>query len=140
MATLTSEIINKLSNIFQTLQLNGEGYIFRKDVGEAIKILGFDVPGYQLRDLMGHFGGDKLTIAQLKEIYENLVKEKSSHVHQWQKGIVRVNESSYQVQGIAEHGADEIIHTIRIAEEVAFSSWINDKLGGDPDLKHLLPV
>uniref|UniRef100_A0AC35GB53 EF-hand domain-containing protein n=1 Tax=Panagrolaimus sp. PS1159 TaxID=55785 RepID=A0AC35GB53_9BILA len=119
--TLTSEIISKLSNKFHTLQLNGEGYILREDVGEAIKILGFDVPGYQLRDLMGHF-------------------EKSSHVHQWQKGIVRVNEASYQVQGIAEHGADEIIHTIRIAEEVAFSSWINDKLGGDPDLKHLLPV
>uniref|UniRef100_A0A914PMW7 Calponin-homology (CH) domain-containing protein n=1 Tax=Panagrolaimus davidi TaxID=227884 RepID=A0A914PMW7_9BILA len=121
------------------VQLDGEGYILRKDVGDALKSLGFDVPGYQLRDLMEHLG-DKITIAQLKEMYENLVKEKSSHVHQWQKGIVRVNEASYQVQGIAEHGAGEIVHTIRIAEEVAFSSWINDKLGGDPDLKHLLPV
>uniref|UniRef100_A0AC34F5W9 Calponin-homology (CH) domain-containing protein n=1 Tax=Panagrolaimus sp. ES5 TaxID=591445 RepID=A0AC34F5W9_9BILA len=139
--TMNSDMISKLEEKFSTIQLNGEGYVWRNDVGEALKTLGFDVPGYQLRDLMEPFGdNDKVTVAQLKELYTSLMEEKSAHVHQWQKGIVKVDETSYQVQGIATHGADEIIHTIRIAEEVAFSNWINDELRDDPDLKHLLPV
>uniref|UniRef100_A0AC34FW25 Calponin-homology (CH) domain-containing protein n=1 Tax=Panagrolaimus sp. ES5 TaxID=591445 RepID=A0AC34FW25_9BILA len=138
---MNSEMISKLEEKFPAVHSNGEGYVFRDDVGEALKIIGFDLPGYQLRDLMERFGGnDKVTIAQLNELYTNLMEEKSSHVNHWQKNVVRVDEASYQVQGIAGHGADEVVHTIRIAEEVAFSNWINDELGDDGDLKHLLPV
>uniref|UniRef100_A0A914Z233 Calponin-homology (CH) domain-containing protein n=1 Tax=Panagrolaimus superbus TaxID=310955 RepID=A0A914Z233_9BILA len=139
--TMNFEMISKLEEKFPWVQSNGEGYVFRDDVGEALKTIGFDVPGYQLRDLMERFGdNDKVTVTQLNELYADLMEEKGSHVQQWQKGIVRVDEASYQVQGIAGHGADQVVHTIRIAEEVAFSSWINDELGSDPDLKHLLPV
>jgi len=41
---------------------------------------------------------------------------------------------------MAEHGADEIVHTIRVEEELAFSNWINSSLSEDSDLKSLLPV
>uniref|UniRef100_A0AC34FGL2 Fimbrin n=1 Tax=Panagrolaimus sp. ES5 TaxID=591445 RepID=A0AC34FGL2_9BILA len=137
---MNPELINDLHEKFDTIDQSGNGYVSRKDVGEALKTIGFDVPGYQLRELLTRFGdSDKITFAQLNEIYSSLSEEKSAHVNQWKKGIVRVNDA-YQVQGIAEHGADEIVHTIRIAEEIAFSSWINDKLGGDSDLKRLLPV
>lgn len=63
---------------------------------------------------------------------------------------------TYQVQSIAEHGADEIVHTIKVEvcssfiiylthhcsfkEEVAFANWINSNLSDDPDLKLHLPV
>jgi plastin-3 len=137
---MNPELINDLHEKFDTIDQSGNGYVSRKDVGEALKTIGFDVPGYQLRELLSRFGdSDKITFAQLNEIYSNLLEQKSAHTNQWKKGIVRVNDA-YQVQGIAEHGADEIVHTIRIAEEIAFSSWINDKLGADPDLKRLLPV
>lgn len=84
-------------------------------MGDALKLIGFDIPGYQLRELVSRIGDpEKISFSQLNEIYSNLNEEKSAQVNQWKKGIVRVN-NAYQVQGIAEHGADEIVHTIRIA-------------------------
>lgn len=102
--------------------------------------MGYDIPGYQLRERLTRFNDkSELSFDELNSVYAEINAEKSAHVNSWKKGIVGVHDA-YRVQGIAEHGADEIVHTIRIEEEVAFSDWINRNLSDDADLKRHLPV
>lgn len=70
----------------------------------------------QLRDLLGKFGNQKtLSHAEFITLYDQLDSEKNAEASRWKKRIGSVT-GTYQVQGMAEHGADEIVHTIR--EEV----------------------
>jgi plastin-3 len=72
-------------------------------------------------------------------LYEELKTRKDVEVKSWKNRIGSVT-GTYQVHGMADHGADEIVHTIRVEEEVAFSNWINSNLAPDPDLKRLVPI
>uniref|UniRef100_A0A915EKU7 Calponin-homology (CH) domain-containing protein n=1 Tax=Ditylenchus dipsaci TaxID=166011 RepID=A0A915EKU7_9BILA len=97
----------------------------------------------QLADLAEQFptlkenGSD--TYEEFNSLFEQLDSEKHAETSRWKKRIGSVT-GTYQVQGIAVHGADEIVHTIRVEEEVAFSNWINSSLSQDTDLKPHLPV
>ena len=67
---------------------------------------------------MGRFGDVKnLSFDQFAALYEELEEAKNAETARWKKRIGSV-AGAYQVQGIAEHGADEIVHTIRV--EVIF--------------------
>uniref|UniRef100_A0A7E4VXM6 Plastin-3 n=1 Tax=Panagrellus redivivus TaxID=6233 RepID=A0A7E4VXM6_PANRE len=137
---ITPEQLTDLHEEFNSINVDGSGSLKRSDVGAALKIIGIDIPGYQVREILARFGeAPELSYNEFVTIFTELMEEKTAAVNQWKKGIVRVHDA-YQVQGIAEHGADEIVHTIRIAEEIAFSNWINSKLAEDGDLKRLLPV
>lgn len=93
-----------------------------------------------LREMMTRYGSDKqISYDQFTTLYNELDTQRNAECARWKKRIGSVT-GAYQVQGIAEHGADEIVHTIRVEEEVAFSNWINSSLSEDADLKILLPV
>lgn len=137
---LTREQLSDLSEQFNTINENGGGYLASGDVQQALKVVGIDIPGYQLRDLLAHYGDSKqISYEQFSELFSKLETEKSAEASRWKKRIGSVT-GAYQVQGIAEHGADEIVHTIRVEEEVAFSNWINSNLSSDKDLQRHVPV
>lgn len=137
---LSNEQIKELSELFDTIDINGDGYVQTMELQAALKTVGIDLPGFQIRDLVSRYGGkDRLTFAEFNELYEELKSRKDFEVKSWKNRIGHV-QGTYQVHGMAEHGADEIVHTIRMEEEVAFSNWINSNLHNDPDLKRLLPI
>ena len=51
---------------------------------------------------------DKFTI-----IFDELDSRRNAEVSRWKNRIGSVT-GAYQLQGMAEHGADEIVHTIRV--------------------------
>lgn len=114
------------------------------EVQAALKVVGIDIPGYQLRDLLGRFGDVKyVSLAQFTSLYEELHESKMKETKHWKRFTTPGKSSipgTYQVEGMADHGADGIVHTIRVEEEVAFSHWINSNLTTDKDLKQHLPV
>uniref|UniRef100_A0A914UKD3 EF-hand domain-containing protein n=1 Tax=Plectus sambesii TaxID=2011161 RepID=A0A914UKD3_9BILA len=157
---LSHEQIKELSELFdtidengdgyvQTMELqaalkhideNGDGYVQTMELQAALKHVGIDLPGFQIRDLVSRYGGkDRLTFGEFSELYEELKTRKDVEVKSWKNNIAQ-KQGTYQVHGMAEHGADEIVHTIRVEEEVAFSNWINSNLASDPDLKRLVPI
>ena len=137
---LNIEEIKELAENFPTLNANGSGYLPMDSVHSALKLVGIDIPGYQLRDLLGRFGNQKtLSYEEFSILFDQLDSEKNAEASRWKKRIGSVT-GTYQVQGMAEHGADEIVHTIREEEESAFSNYINNNLNQDPDLKTHLPV
>ena len=139
---LATEQLEELQEHFPTLvQKNGQsGHLPAGEIQAALKLVGIDLPGYQLREMMTRYGSDKqISYDQFTTLYNELDTQRNAECARWKKRIGSVT-GAYQVQGIAEHGADEIVHTIRVEEEVAFSNWINSSLSEDGDLKILLPV
>ncbi|CEF64966.1 Fimbrin [Strongyloides ratti] len=137
---LTKEQISELSEKFPSISQEGGGSILYDNVKDALKLLGIDLPGYQLRDVIQKpSGSDSITFGEFCSVYSNLAGQKNSFASSWKVGINSA-QGSYKVQGLANHGADEIVHTIRVEEEVAFSNWINSHLSEDSDLKKYLPV
>jgi len=137
---LDREQLEDLSEHFPTINESGGGILSKSEVQAALKVVGIDIPGYQLRDILGRFGDvSQLSFDQFTSLYEELYEAKTEETKRWKKRIGSV-AGAYQVQGIAEHGADEIVHTIRVEEEVAFSNWINSNLSADEDLRRHLPV
>lgn len=63
--------------------------------------------------------GKSLNYEEFNALFDQLDSEKNAEASRWKKRIGSVT-GAYQVQGIAVHGADEIIHTIRV--EVIFYS------------------
>jgi hypothetical protein len=71
-----------------------------------------------LRERLQKIGDPKsLTYSQFSELADELAEAKNAEANRWKKRIGSVT-GAYQVQSVAEHGADEIVHTIRV--EVGF--------------------
>ncbi|VDN20723.1 unnamed protein product, partial [Gongylonema pulchrum] len=119
---------------------NGHGSIPVADVQEALRVTGIDIPGFQFRDLMKRFGcGTHLTFSEFQDLFTELRAERDQEVKRWKEQIGSVT-GAYTVKGLSEQSNEEIVHTIRVEEEVAFSNWINSSLINDSDLKDLVPV
>ncbi|MFH4974847.1 hypothetical protein AB6A40_001556 [Gnathostoma spinigerum] len=137
---LSEDQLTDLAERFPALLANERGTISIHDVKEALKVAGIDVPGFQMREILKRYG-DATTISysQFASLFEELQTAKDVEVSQWKRTIGSVT-GAYVLKGMSEQSNEEIVHTIRNEEELAFSNWINSNLLSDPDLKHLLPV
>uniref|UniRef100_A0A1I8EPS5 Calponin-homology (CH) domain-containing protein n=1 Tax=Wuchereria bancrofti TaxID=6293 RepID=A0A1I8EPS5_WUCBA len=151
---LTREQIVDLAGRFSTVSINytdkngstrsnvdesGCGTIPVADVQEALKIAGIDLPGFQFRELMKRYGSAKdLAFDDFQNLFTELRSERDQEVNEWKQRIGSVT-GAYTVKGLSKQSNEEIVHTIRVEEEVAFSNWINSNLCNDTDLKNLVP-
>ncbi|KAK0399244.1 hypothetical protein QR680_002958 [Steinernema hermaphroditum] len=136
---LSREDLEELAEAFPSIGPSGEGHIAYGDVQAALKMVGIDLPGYQFREVMARFdGANNLSVEQFSQLFAELRQGRDEEVNRWKRRISSVT-NAYQVQSAAV-GADEIVHTVRVEEEVAFSNWINSNLSGDPDLSKHFPV
>ncbi|VDM11959.1 unnamed protein product [Wuchereria bancrofti] len=137
---LTREQIVDLAGRFSTVDESGCGTIPVADVQEALKIAGIDLPGFQFRELMKRYGSAKdLAFDDFQNLFTELRSERDQEVNEWKQRIGSVT-GAYTVKGLSKQSNEEIVHTIRVEEEVAFSNWINSNLCNDTDLKNLVPV
>uniref|UniRef100_A0A8R1DGV6 Calponin-homology (CH) domain-containing protein n=1 Tax=Caenorhabditis japonica TaxID=281687 RepID=A0A8R1DGV6_CAEJA len=135
---LTREQLTDLNENFKTVSESGSGFLARSDVQTALKILGIDVPGYKMRELLDqHFGNQgQIDVDRFAKLYETLDEQRNEEANRWKQQTKQVS-GAYQVHSSKQENAH---HTIRVEEEVAFSNWINSNLSDDVDLKRLLPV
>ncbi|KAK0421022.1 hypothetical protein QR680_015027 [Steinernema hermaphroditum] len=137
--TLSREDLEELAEAFPSIGPSGEGHIAYSDVHAALKMFSIDLPGYQFREVMARFDGvNNLSVEQFTQLFAELRQGRDEEVNRWKRRITSVT-NAYQVQSAAV-GADEIVHTVRVEEEVAFCHWINSNLSDDPDLSKHLPV
>ncbi|CAI5449040.1 unnamed protein product [Caenorhabditis angaria] len=135
---LSREQLQDLNESFPTVSESGSGFLPRSDVQTALKVLGIDVPGYKMRELLDtHFGNDgQIDVSKFEKLFEELDAQRNQEANRWKSQTKQVS-GAYQVQSEKQDNAH---HTIRHEEEVAFSNWINSNLSDDADLKRLLPV
>jgi len=56
------------------------------------------------------------------------------------KQAVSRKENLQTIGGLSEASSEGTTHSVRIEEQMAFSHWINEHMGHDPLLQHLLPL
>ncbi|CAO4383796.1 unnamed protein product [Caenorhabditis nigoni] len=135
---LSREQLQDLNENFPTVSKSGSGFLPRSDVQTALKILGIDVPGYKMRELMDqHFGNEaQIDVDKFARLFDTLDAQKNDEANRWKQQTKQVS-GAYHTHSSKQ---ENVQHTIRVEEEVAFSNWINSNLSDDSDLKRLLPV
>ncbi|EGT32888.1 hypothetical protein CAEBREN_08893 [Caenorhabditis brenneri] len=135
--SLTSEQWKELADRFKTIRLTTqEGHLERKEIQEAYKILGLDIPTYELRPLLDRAFGAKeiMDVKDVVQLYVKIREEKTEVTKNWK---VKSVTGTYKTKSAKQ---DAVQHTIRFEEEVAFVDFINKQLKEDEQLMHLLPV
>lgn len=97
--------------------------------------------GYEIRNLIANFdeGGDqKLSLHEFQQLYLSLKKERDFGT-QFKKQVQR-REGIFTHGGTTTASTAGTTHTVRFAEQVAFSNWINSNLSHDSECKAYLPL
>jgi plastin-3 len=122
------------------LDVNIDGYINLNEpsLKAALKEVGLEKPGYQVRQLIDEIKKKK-TCQSGKMNYQDFerlcidLKQKDSMDF---RHNVNTRPDIEEISG----AVDGIKHSVRLEEQLAFSDWINSNLRNDKDLKHLLPI
>lgn len=139
---IAQETLDELTTAFNTIDNDGNGFINVTELGEALSVCGFRLPGYEVRNLISDFDkrikDDRLDLEEFKALYARLKSERDfgrrfkTHISA---------RTDVEVHGGMSKGSTEgTTHTVRIEEQVAFSNWINRNLADDPDCKKYLPL
>lgn len=105
--------------------MNGNGYIEMSELREALKLVGCELPGYQVRALEDEFKKSdttkdgKLSIDEFEGLYERLKKDEDSR--KFRPAVKPMTAVTQQTS----KNSDSIVHTIRDSEQLAFTKWIN---------------
>ncbi|GFS03851.1 plastin-2-like [Elysia marginata] len=123
------------------LDEDGNGRISLAELGHALETVGIKMPGYQLREIVSKFdrdGDGSIDMQEFKRLYED---EKSKRdIGVTFKKRVKAREGVDTLGGTSNASVEGTTHSVRKAETVAFSNWINTNLKEDADCKDLLPI
>ncbi|GIY35182.1 plastin-2 [Caerostris darwini] len=138
---LSNENLEDLCSNFNTLNRDGKGYLDVNKLKEALDVVGFKLPQWQVRQIIDDLerGNKKIQLSfdEFQKIYSDLKSREVTNVF---KTAVSKRENLQTLGGMSEASSEGTTHSVRYEEQVAFSDWINSNLGRDPDLKHLLPI
>ncbi|KAL5007401.1 hypothetical protein ScPMuIL_016207 [Solemya velum] len=141
---LSGENIDDLTEYFDTIDSDGSGFIQLSELQQALKICGFDLPGYEVRNMImeydrgGAQGDGKLDFQEFQGLYAKLKQEKDFG-HRYKK-VVQTRTDLQTHAGTTEASVEGTTHTVRKAETEAFAEWINRNLASDVDCKNYLPL
>ncbi|KAG4075904.1 hypothetical protein HA402_003730 [Bradysia odoriphaga] len=135
------EIWPQLSN---RIDKNNDGYIELKELKDALDLVGFKLPGYQVREMISEYTNKQRSNNPGKLSYEEFetlcFDLKAKDVASTFKTVVSKKENLETIGGMSSQSAEGTTHSVRMEEQLAFSDWINSNIGHDVDLSHLLPI
>ncbi|XP_077290091.1 plastin-2 fimbrin isoform X2 [Arctopsyche grandis] len=148
--TLTADEAAEIRESFTQFDTNNDGYIYLKELKEALDGCGFKIPGWKVRCMIDEQMNKKSTFGVTNgtsegklsfDQFENLCADlKSQDVSSTFKQAVSKKENLEHLGGMSDASSEGTTHSVRQEEQMAFSGWINSNLSHDPDLKHLLPI
>ncbi|KAH9494756.1 phospholipid scramblase 1, partial [Bulinus truncatus] len=123
------------------LDEDGNGKISLSELGNALELVGIKMAGYEIRQLMANLdtsGDGNIDMEEFKQLYTS---EKSKRdIGVTFKKAVQPKKGVNTLGGTSQASVEGTTHTVREAETVAFSQWINSNLKDDADCHQLLPV
>jgi len=139
----TPEEVVELREQFNSVDLDGNGFIELGELKQALDLCGFKIPQYQVRqmiDEVDQLSGSRkghLSFEQFEVLCAGL---KSKDIATTFKQVVTKRENLETIGGMSAASSEGTTHSVRMEEQLAFSGWINSNLGKDNHLKHLLPI
>lgn len=125
---------------FEQCDLDKSGHITASEIGNVMKALGEDIPGYKLREIIKEVDADQngtLEFNEFLEIYKKNSKKFSAGSEF--KKLLKKKEQIATSGGTSESSAEGTKHSYSDAERVAFADWMNTALQDDKEAKAYLP-
>ncbi|GAB1601285.1 plastin-1-like [Argonauta hians] len=138
---LSPDLLEETREVFEMIDQDKSGHINATELDTALEQLSIKLAGYEVRDMIANFdkGEDQqLSLEEFQNLYLDLKKHKDL-------GMLFKKHVQHR-PGICTHGgrttasSEGTTHSIRTAEQVAFSDWINSKLEKDKQCSQYLPL
>ncbi|XP_075262125.1 plastin-3-like isoform X2 [Convolutriloba macropyga] len=121
--------IKELEEVFNKLDLDGNGVIDEKEIGQLFKSLGEDVPAYKCREYVQALDRNKNGKIEMDEFLIIFAK------HQVDTGKDKTRrlgqELARSVQLVKNQGRDGAMHSYSEPEKRAFAEWVNQNFKDD---------
>lgn len=132
--------VEEIREAFDKFDRNQNGRIEMSELKEVLEEAGVKITGYEAREIIdkyqqqGKDASDGLEFDEFVKLYSN---EKSRR-DPGSKFTTLIKEA--EGNEVKSGATDDIKHSIRDEEKVAFSDWINSNLSQDPILQSYLPI
>ena len=140
MSSLSQEELADIRQQFDMFDADKNGHITASEIGQLMKALGEEVPGYQIRNMIKEVDLDENGMVEFEEFKKMYIKVKSGKT---KFGLAETSEKAKKIVktgGTSEASAEGTTHSYGEEEKQAFSDWINFQLEADEDLKGVLPI
>lgn len=140
MAGFSGSELTDIRAQFDQFDADGNGHITASEIGNLMKALGENVPGYKIRDMIKEVDLDENGTVEFNEFVEMFKKVKADKVSFKLADTAEKAKKLVTVGGLSEASAEGTQHSFSEEEKLAFCDWINYQLEEDADLKSLLPI
>lgn len=137
---VSEEELAEVRQAFNEFDLDGNGHITSKEIGEVMKAVGEDIPGYKLRDMIREVDDNKNGTVEFDEFLKMLKSVRSDRVEFTFQKAVKTRQGVTKKGGTSETSAEGTTHSYSDAEKVGFVDYINNWLKDDEDVKRMLPI
>lgn len=133
----TQDELEEVRVAFESVDVDGSGYITASEIGGLFQELGKPMPGYKVRELLESMDRDKdsqISLDEFKEIFRDVKGNTMASVF---KSALKQKEGILSLGGTSEISSTGTTHTIGEEERHAFANYINVSLKDDEDCKQL---
>ncbi|XP_033113256.1 plastin-3-like [Anneissia japonica] len=135
---ISTDDVAELKEQFDMFDIDHNNHISVEELGEALKEAGFDLAGYQVREMITKLDKDEngtIEFNEFLEIYKTLKDDQVSS-----KFKVAISKKSGIVSKGGTSDVEGITHSFSEEEKVAFVDYINSQLKNDEMLESYLPI
>ncbi|XP_032432592.1 plastin-3-like [Xiphophorus hellerii] len=137
---ITQDEAEEMRAMFDSIDLDKNGFISDNELGELLTQSGHPQPGYMIREILQKLDRDKDNKISFEE-FLSIVKElKGSQVAKTFLKAINKKEGILAIGGTSELSSEGTQHSYSEEERYAFVNWINTALEKDPDCQHVLPM
>lgn len=139
-ADLTPEQREEIKASFDQFDEDRNGHITCKEIGNLMKSLGEDVPGYKIRDMIKEVDIDENGTVEFDEFIEMYKKVKEGKTKFALQTTAEKAKKLVKTSGSSQASAEGTQHSFSEEEKLAFVDWINFQLENDPEMSSRLPI
>ncbi|XP_022091857.1 plastin-3-like [Acanthaster planci] len=138
--SLPLETVEEIIRNFSEFDLDNNGYITPKELGDVFHSVGIDLPGYEIRELIKKIDKNNDNRVELSEFFNLYCEIKNKEVAKTFRKAISKKEGISALAGTSHTSAEGTTHSVAEAEKVAFANFINKKLAGDEEARAYLPI
>ncbi|CAN9501703.1 unnamed protein product [Ophioblennius macclurei] len=137
---ISKEEHDELNEMFQKIDLDGDGHICHYELQELLNDCGHRVPGYKIREIIETLDRNEDNKIDFNEFLGIVQDLKGKEIAKTFRKAINKKDGIRAVGGMSEQSSEGTQHSFSEEERFAFVNWINKALEHDPDCQHVLPM
>ncbi|EDV21962.1 Fimbrin [Trichoplax sp. H2] len=137
---LPESIVKQIRNSFNKFDIDKNGHITSAEIGNVMKALGEDIPGFKLRQIINEVDRDKNGTVEFNEFLQIFASTTGQATAHGFKAVIQKVDNIQVASSTTEANDQGTKHSSSDAEYRSFTNWINTSLKNDGSLAKYLPI